>query len=223
MAQPYFRYLPNFNYVSRLPGSTSISDYIQVKNLFKRAKIDPNVLNDLSFFTKYKIIGDERPDNVAFKVYGDQYLDWLVMISNNIINLENEWPLSQESFQNYLINKYGSETKIYETHHYESIQIKNSLNKVVVKKGLEVPSDYTVTYYDYNTQSQKTISNACTAVTNYAYEEKIQNNRRNIFLIRPRYTGLIINQLEKMMPYRKGSTQYFSKEIVLGDNIRLYE
>ena len=145
------------------------------------------------------------------------------MISNNIINLENEWPLSQESFQNYLVNKYGSETKIYETHHYESIQIKNSLNKVVVKKGLEVPSDYTVTYYDYNTQSQKTISNACTAVTNYAYEEKIQNNRRNIFLIRPRYTGLIINQLEKMMPYRKGSTQYFSKEIVLGDNIRLYE
>lgn len=223
MAQPYFRYVPNFNYVSRLPGSTSISDYIQVKNLFKRAKIDPHVLNDLSFFTKYKIIGNERPDNIAFKVYGDQYLDWLVMIGNNMINPINEWPLSQESFQNYLMSKYGSETKLYEIHHHETIEIKNSLNQIIIKQGLEVPSDYQLTYYDYNLQSQKTITNATSAVTNYAYEEKIQNDRRNIYLIKPRYTALIINQLEKLMPYRKGSSQYFNRHVLLGDNIRLYQ
>ena len=79
MATPFFQYIPDFEYVSRLPGA-SLGDYITVKNLFRRAKINPDIFNNLTNFTKYKIIGDERPDQVAYKTYGSQYYDWIVLL-----------------------------------------------------------------------------------------------------------------------------------------------
>ena len=86
MSKPYFRQLPNFDYISRLSGA-KISEYIQVKNLFKKAKLREDIFQNLSFFTKYKIIGDDRPDNVAYEIYDDSTLDWLILLWNNIINI----------------------------------------------------------------------------------------------------------------------------------------
>jgi hypothetical protein len=77
MTKPYFRQVPNFQYVDRSPGDQSISNYTEVKNLFKRAKLRDDIFSDLSFFTKYSILGDERPDNVAYKFYNDSTLDWI--------------------------------------------------------------------------------------------------------------------------------------------------
>ena len=84
MAKNYFKYIPDFDYVSRLPKAQSISDYLRVKNLFKRTKISQTVFDDLTYFTKYQIIADERPDNVAYKVYGNSNLDLIVY---NIIGI----------------------------------------------------------------------------------------------------------------------------------------
>ena len=103
MANPYFSYVPNLDYVSRLPDAL-ISDYVQVKNLFKRVKVPEDIFGDVTNFTKYQILGDERPDQVAFKIYGDQYLDWLILLSNNVLNLEHEWPLTEQSFYKYLLS-----------------------------------------------------------------------------------------------------------------------
>ena len=72
----YFNQIPDFDYVSRLPDA-KISDYITVKNLFKRGKLREDIFQDVSIFTKYQIKGDDRPDNVAYDFYGDSSLDWL--------------------------------------------------------------------------------------------------------------------------------------------------
>ena len=85
----YFSQVPNFEYVSRMPDA-HISDYITVKNLFKRGALEQDILQDLSLHTKYKIQGDDRPDNVAFEIYGDANLDWVVLLSNNIINIHKQ-------------------------------------------------------------------------------------------------------------------------------------
>ena len=79
----YFSKVPDFEYVSRLPDAL-ISDYINVKNLFKRIALKQDIYQDLSFFTKYEILGNDRPDNVASKVYGRSDLDWVVLTSNNL-------------------------------------------------------------------------------------------------------------------------------------------
>ena len=220
----YFSKVPDFEYVSRLPGAT-IGDYVTVKNLFKRGAIEEDILNNLAFQTKYKIIGDDRPDNVAYDFYGSSTLDWLVLLGNNIVNIQTEWPLLQNDFDRFLLDKYGSYDKLNETHHYETQEIKNSKDVVIVPKGLQCASDYTVTYYDYNIDQEKIVlSKDCTtAVTNYEYESEIEDNKRNIYLIEPRYISVIRNDLDVAMPYKKGSTQYVSETLKRADNIRLYQ
>ena len=223
MAKNYFQYIPDFDYVSRLPKAQSISDYLRVKNLFKRTKISQTVFDDLTYFTKYQIIADERPDNIAYKIYGDSNLDWMVMLANNIMNLQNEWPLEEQSFYRFLINKYGSEAGIESVHHYESQKVIDSKEKVIVPKGLEVPSNYSVTFLDSGTKTEQIRTNITDAITNRQFEERVQDEKRNIFLIKPRFIGLIIEEMERVMEYPKGSTQYVSPRVVRGENVRLYD
>ena len=222
MAKKYFRYVPDFNYVSRLEGKKNINDYEVTKNLFKRVKIKSEIFNDLTYFTKYKIVGDDRPDNVSYEIYGTTDYDWLILLSNNIINVGSEWPLTQESFVNYMTRKYGAEENFYKPHHYETVEVKDSIGRVIVRPGLQVPKDYTIRYYDSGLDAQISSTNIVTEFTNYEYETKIQDDIRNIFVIKREYIGVVLEDLERIMPYKEGSTQYRADDIVQGDNIRLY-
>ena len=98
----YFSKIPDFEYVSRLSGA-KISDYVPVKNLFKRGMLRPDILENIAYFKKYSIKGDDRPYNVAEDFYQDSSLDWLVLTSNNIINIQTEWPMSQRDFDRFLL------------------------------------------------------------------------------------------------------------------------
>jgi len=219
----YFRQIPDFEYVSRLPDA-KISDYLRVKNLFKKGKLRTDIIQNTTFFTKYDIKGNDRPDNVAFEVYGDSSLDWVVLASNNIINIQSEWPLLQNDFNTYLLDKYGTYDELYNgIHHYESEEIKNFNNVVVFKGGLRVQSPFNFSYYDDRLESLVDAGNIAVPVTNYQYEEELENNKRHIFLLKPRYLNIVRDDLEEMMTYKKGSTQYLNGTLKRGDNIRLFQ
>ena len=153
-----------------LPDGKNIGDFVVVKNLFKRVEIRQDILQNLAYFTQYKIQGDDRPDLVAFKNYGDETLDWLVLLSNNIMNIQNEWPMTNAAFNDFLIKKYGSYEKIEGIHHYESQEVKNANNVVLIRKGIEVPADYKLEYYETKTGQYVTKFNIADAVTNHTYE-----------------------------------------------------
>jgi hypothetical protein len=217
----YFRQVPNFDYVSRLPNA-NIGDYIPVKNIFKKGKLREDIFQDLAFFEKYKIQGNDRPDNVAFEVYGDSTLDWLVLLCNNVVNIQTEWPLTQDAFDRYVLNKYGDYETLYSgIHHYETTEVKNSQEVIMVPSGLEVPDGYSINYYDYFIDSQVDTGNIAVAVTNYEYEDKLENDKRNIFVLKPFYLNIVLNDMGDIMPYKKGSSQYVSEDLKRGDNIRL--
>ena len=218
----YFSYVPDFDYVSRLPDA-KISDYLPVKNLFKRGKLRDDIFQDLAFFTKYQIEGDDRPDNVAYKVYNDSDLDWVVLLSNNIVNIQSEWPLPQRDFDRYILEKYETYEKLNDTHHYETKEVKNTIGAIIVPEGLQVPSDYSVTYYDWYQSGEVTRSDITTEVTNLDYEEKLDNNKRSIFLLKKIYLNVVQDDLEEMMEYKEGSTQYVSETLKRADDIRLFE
>ena len=219
----YFSKVPNFEYVSRMPDA-HISDYITVKNLFKRGALEQDILQDLSLHTKYKIHGDDRPDNVAFDYYESSELDWLVLTCNNIVNLQNEWPMLQNDFDRFLLDKYETYENLDSTHHYETKEIKNSLGVVIVPEKLQCESDYSITYFDSNTQREVTVLSAdCTTeVTNYTYEERIEDAKRDIYLLKPQYLGVINDDMEIAMEYKKGSTQYVNPTLKQAENIKLY-
>ena len=222
----YFRNVPNFEYVNRLPESHSSSEYIEVKNLFKRGKIRNNVYQNVTYFTKYSISGDDRPDNVAFDVYEDSKLDWVVLLSNNIVNVQTEWPLTQNSFENYLLNKYGTNENIYGIHHYETQKIKNSLGAIVLPEGLHVDKNFSMKFLDANLGTYTEVGGSgdliTTEVTNYDYEVDLQDKKRQIYLLKQDYLNLILTDMDRIMPYKTGSTQYMSETLVRGENIKLY-
>ncbi len=87
MAKNYFSQIPDFEYVNRTDDGKLISDYTKVKNLFMRGKLREDIFQDTTPFEKYSIQGDDRPDNVAEKFYGSASYDWIVLLSNNIINI----------------------------------------------------------------------------------------------------------------------------------------
>ena len=159
--------------------------------------------------------------NGFIEVYNDPNLDWLVMLSNNYINYETEWPLTNSSFEKYLLYKYGTYENINKGRYYETGVIRDSLSNIIVPPGKVVPGDYSITFFDRGLNQLVTKSNLIT-VTNLDYENQIQDKRRNIFVLKATYVGLVIDDLEALMPYKKGSTQYLNDKTVRGNNIRLY-
>ena len=330
MTNSYFSQVPNFDYVNRDPGSQDISNYIKVKNLFKRGRLRPDIIQDLTYFEKYTIVGDDRPDNVALEYYDDPNLDWVVLLSNNITNIQSEWPLPQAALDKFLLEKYGTYEKLHSgIHHYETLEIKNLKGAVVLPGGLKTPNKWktngnfiqatntkinqisgneskvaTVTmnngiknltvgsevfisnvssdvyngrfaitsilsvgdvvirftynlpsipdvklpeiggseevvftvegavgtgnayYYEYyngNNYNTIPVAQMTTGITNYDYEIQKENDKRNIYLLKSTYLNVIFNDMDKIMPYKKGATQYVSNTLKKGENIKLYQ
>ena len=223
MSNPYFRNLPEFEYVNRTQRGRSEGDYSVVKNFFKRGKLREDIFQDLTFFTKYIVQGDDRPDTVASKVYNDPTLDWLVLMANNIINVQSEWPMSQGDFHAYITNKYDEETLYSGIHHYESREVKTTDGSIIIPRGEKVGVGQSVSYYDSALGQHVRATDIAIPVTNYEFEDNLNNEKRNIFILKASYLNIIFDDLEEIMEYKKGSTQYVSETLVQGDNIRLFD
>ena len=224
MANPYFRNLPDFLYVNRNDTQRETENYSVVKNFFKRAKLRGDIFENLTFFEKFIVQGDDRPDNVAHEVYGDPFLDWVVLLSNNVINVQSEWPLSQADFFTYLNEKYDNETVLYSgIHHYEANEVKTSNNDIIIASGTRVSVGQSVSYFDDGLENQVVVTDIALPVTNYTFEENENNKKREIFLLKPIYLSVVFDDLEKIMKYKEGSTQFLDETLVQGDNIRLYD
>ena len=224
MANPYFNNLPDFLYVNRTKDGRMDGDFSVVKNFFKRSKLRTDVFQDLTFFTKFNVIGDDRPDNVADNFYDDPTLDWIVLLSNNIVNVQSEWPLSQADFFTYLSEKYPDENVLYSgIHHYEANEVKTSTDVIIIPSGIRVGVGQSVSFFDEGLNQQVTKTNVASPVTNYMHEQKLNDKKREIFLLKPTYVNLLIDDLEEIMTYKKGSTQFIDRTLVQGDNIRLFD
>ena len=134
----YFSHVPFLAYISRDTEKNTLNDYTVVKNLFKRAKIREDIFQNVSYFSRYQIRGDERPDEIAKRFYNDPSLDWVVLLSNNIQNYYDEWPKSQVAFDKHVLDKYGSYENLYSVHHYETQKVTTRDGHTIVESGVEV-------------------------------------------------------------------------------------
>ena len=215
----YFKQLPNFDYISRINERKSNRDYLEVKNLFRRPLIREDIFSDFMSFTKYKIIGDERPDQVAYNVYGDEDLDWVVLLANNIINVRDEWPMIQGNFNNYLSEKYGDTGGVDLIKHYETIQIQDSKGKIFVPKGKIVDSTFKATFLDSGTNQLVEVS-PIQGISYRTYEERLQDDKRNINILESRFLSYVINEVETLLDYEP-SSEYINPKLKRGSNPNL--
>ena len=215
----YFKQLTNFDYISRINERRSNRDYLEVKNLFRRPLIREDIFTDFMSFTKYKIEGDERPDQVAYNVYGDEDLDWVVLLANNIINVRDEWPMSQGDFNNYLSEKYGDTGGVDLIKHYETIQIQDSKGKIFVPKGKIVDSTFKATFLDSGTNQLVEVS-PIEGISYRTYEERLQDDKRNINILESRFLSYVIDEVETLLDYEP-SSEYINPKLKRGSNPNL--
>ena len=215
----YFDEFPDILLPSFANDRNSSSDFVRSKNLFKRAKIRDDFFSTATVFDLYSIIGDDRPDNVAQKLYGDSDLDWVVLLSNNIINIRDEWPMSQYDLERYLDNKYSQE-QLSEVHHYETKEVKTDFGMLLLQEGLWVDANYTFKFTDDDEVKTLSGANILTSVSTYQFEIQKNDSKRNIYALRPNFLQTVFSDMRDIMTYTN-SSQYIDNRTKKGDNLRL--
>jgi hypothetical protein len=224
----YFRELPDVDYQSFLSDTISSKDYLRVKNLFRRNKLRDDLQNVFTLFNKYQIVEGARPDTVANEFYGNSELDWVVLMTAGIVNVRDEWPLSNQDLHNYSVKKYGLEN-LYNIHHYETTEVKDSLGKLILPAGKVVDSSFTISYYDdgsYYTNDSNilglnvvNISNPIIGITNYEYESKKNDEKSSIYLLKQSYLQQFLNDMRSIMLYGR-SSEYISDKLIRTENTK---
>ena len=212
----YFRQLPDLDYPSLKNDRTSAYDYQVVKNIFKRAVLRDDVFDSVVAFTKYSVKGDERPDQIEYDFYNDSGLDWVVLTTNNIIHVRDEWPMGNQDFLTYLNAKYTAE-QLTNIHHYETKLIRDSSGTLIQSEGLTVPSDHSITFLDNNVLRTES---SITSFSFLEHETNLNDAKRNINILKQEYLNLFLEDFENIMEY-KPSKQFVTDSLKKTENPRL--
>ena len=227
----YFQELPNISQPSLLPRRNKVEDRVIVKNIFKRSKLRTDVDQAITAFIYYYVEDNQRPDVLAQELYGDSELDWVILTSNNITNVRDQWPLSHNDLYAYMLEKYGSESNILGIHHSETVKVVDEYNRVVLKGGLEVDANFTFTFTGSVTSSTGSLIrvqltgnsntiNPVRSITNYDYETKLNEEKRKIRVLKPQFLGAFLTEHRQIMKYKQSSNS-ISKTLKGTDNPRV--
>ena len=195
----YFRELPNLRYPSFLPEKTSSLDYIEVKNIFRRVKLRDDLQINFTVFEKYEIPMGFRPDIVAEELYGSDELDWVILTVAGILNVRNEWPLSNRDIYDYSLDKYGE--SLNSVKFFETTEVKDTNGRMILPKGKVVDSNFTIPKPGEPTATL----NPVVGISNYEYETRLNDEKRNIFVLREEYLQQFLNDMRELMTYDESS------------------
>lgn len=132
----YFSNLPNLN----LPVGEN-GEIVTVKNIYRGVKFREDLRRYFEFYEPYDILDGEKPYDVAFKFYGDPTYEWAILLFNNITDVRNEWPMSENEMLSYINNTYEDP---YAAAYYLTKEVLDPRNgAIILQAGLEVNPDFT--------------------------------------------------------------------------------
>jgi len=195
----YFSLLPNISYDEKpINYPFSESDFVTAKNFFRRYKINDDIFSFATFFKKYAIMDGERPDSLAEKAYGDPFYDWVILLTNNMVNAQYDWPMTNYELQKVLESEFDN--AYTEIHHYETIKIGQ------YAAGLHVDETFFNGQHKVNVDgvvSLKNGSEICGPVTVAEYYTKENEKKREIYLLKPAYFQSFVDDFRKKNLYKK--------------------
>jgi len=210
----FFRELPNLRYPSFLPEKISSLDYVEVKNIFRRVKLRDDLQNYFTVFNKYEIPMGARPDNVAEDLYGNAQFDWVVLIIAGILNVRNEWPLSNHDLYNYCLDKYDD--SLNSVRFFETKEVKNANGKLILPKGKVVDSDFTIP----NPSQPNATLNPIIGISNYEYETRLNEEKRKIFVLKEEYLQQFLSDMRQIMTYDE-SSEFINERTLQTENTNI--
>lgn len=209
----YFKNIPNIEYDTKpISYPFSNSDFVIAKNFFRRYQVNPDIFSYSVFFKKYSVVDGERLDILANKAYGDPFFDWVIILTNNIINPLFDWPLDEYSLRKYCELNYDNPYS--EIHHYETYELKNNSGNIVLKSGLIVDEKFYNSLFKYWSGSQVMQipgNEISKPITVFEYESQKNELKREIYLLKPEYLDGFISDFRKTNLYTLSSDYIDSK------------
>ena len=233
----YFRHLPNIAYQSPLSHKNRSDDYIVIKNIFRRTKLFDFLSSNVSVFQKFVIGDGARPDTVAEDLYGDSSLDFVVILTAGITNINQQWPIQDHQVYDFALEKYGSEAEMTSIHHYETLEIVDDKGRLILPPELIVDGDFkisgTVNKYpstrytlksltgnrqlDDKDEFSVTTDNIASPVTNLEFEYKENEKRREIDVLRNSYVNMFVEDMKDIVRYDRSSS-YITSNLAITPN-----
>ena len=176
---PYFDQFPIIDYnLSGVNGNTK-----EITDIWRRVKVRSKIASNVSLYDAIEVPEGDSPETIAYKVYGDTSYFWIVCLLNNVVNRYHDWPLDEFNFQQFVADKYDNPNAI---HHYEKTQ----------SSGKQVgsgPSDY-----DHKIEVNSDEAGA-EAVSNIEYERRLQDKKRQIAILDPKYLSVFEKEFKKLI------------------------
>ena len=169
----YFSMFPNIYYSAKGDSKFTI-----MKDILSRVKLIASVKDNILGFDYYDVKDGETPEMIAHKYYGDVNLHWTILVANDIVDYYEDWPMSTQRFEQFLFDKYDNPQAV---HHYEISQTSGDTTETI---------DIGMNTTDYP---------SATAISNYQYEDKLQEKKRQIRLIGTRYIDDFVKEFERKM------------------------
>ena len=233
----YFRHLPNIAYQSPLSHKNRSDDYIVIKNIFRRTKLFDFLSSNVSVFQKFVIGDGGRPDTVAEDLYGDSSLDFVVILTAGITNVNHQWPIQDHQVYEFALEKYGSEAEMTSIHHYETLEIVDDNGRLILPPNLIVDGDFkisgTINKYPSTRYTLKSLTgnrqlddkdefsvltdSIASPITNLEYEYIQNEKRREIDVLRNSYVNMFIEDMRDVVRYDKSSS-YITSSLAITPN-----
>lgn len=195
----YFNSLPKIRYVDQNNVTTVYT------NLMARASVIPSILNNTLVYYSYDVQDGDTPEIIAYKYYGDINRFWIVLYCNQLNDPQWDWPLSSNKFQKYILNKYNT-GNLNSTHHYERITTKTNINTNTTTVDTETISQEVYNSLQSNTTTTYTLGSETitvnvvkSVVTNYEYENSLNESKRNIKILNKAYADKLESQFLELM------------------------
>ena len=166
----YFQMFPHTLYDAKGDGN-----YTVMKDILSRVKLVASKQENILNFDYYNVQDGETPEMIANKLYGDSNLHWVILYLNNVTDRYHQWPMTGGQFLSFLNDKYSNPDAV---HHYEITQTSGDTEQTI---------DVGMNTTDYP---------SATAISNYTYEDRLQEQKRQIRLIHPRYISQIVEEFE---------------------------
>ena len=195
----YFSYLPEVYVRTTSYRQNNVDPYSLAKNIFRRIKIREDLSDIIMGFSQYTIKNNQRPDQVAYDFYGDMQYDWVVLLCNNILNVYDEWPMTEDELERYIDSEYENPDSI---HHWVTQKIRDTKGRVLIKPGMEVPENWSYTRPDGTVVGK---ADTVRPISVYDYESERNNYKRNIYLLRKQYLGGFVEEFKNLVDYLPNS------------------
>jgi len=205
----YFSIVPNISYDEKpISYPFSESDYVTAKNFFRRYKINDDIFSYAVYVRKYTIVDGERPETIADRLYDSPFYDWVILLTNNLVNSQYDWPMSNYTLQKVLEKEFDD--PFGTIHHYETFLFG------LMPAGLHVDQ----TFYNKNHKLNdgqgnivtKNGNELCRPVTIMEHYTAENEKKREIYLLKPRYLTAFVDDFRKKNLYNK-SGNYITQQL----------